>query len=367
MNDYIRSKFIVIMSKNLNQVNYFQNLKNYCFGFKIFILFICLILCQSCLVKNAKPDKIQTVTVYTDFLSENDKIIFKQFKKSEKIKVYYKVLPSDSILEIIRLEKYNSFADLILLHGADRLLEGGKMNLFRQIDPAEINPLMDENYFSKNNLWCAISKSPIVMIYNKNLLSGDTIKFYIETNLPKWNGKIALQNSKNTTIKVLGISMLNLKSRKHKNFISNLNKQAQGNPKGDDLTQIKKISAVQSHLAFIELSSLVSANQKKDTLSKKLYRNISVIFPSQTQKGTFYNVTGAGIYKYARNPENAKKLLQYLTSKKAQYAFSSGRFEFPVLTDVKADPRLQEFGSFRGRFVANRLGNKAKKKELMLK
>jgi iron(III) transport system substrate-binding protein len=362
MNDYIRSKFIVSMEENSNQANHFQNLKNYTFGFKIFMLFFCLIIFQSCLVKNAKPDKIQTVTVYTDFLSEKDKIIFKQFKKSEKITVYYKVLPSDSILEIIRLEKYNSLADLILLHGADRLLEGGKMNLFRQIDPSEINSSMDENYFSKNNFWCAISKSPIVIIYNKNLLNEDTIKFYNQINLPKWNGKIALQNGKNTTIQVLGISMLNLTSKKHKNFISNLNKQVQGNPKGDDLTQIKKINAVQAQLAFIELSSLVSANQKKDTVSKKLYRNVSVIFPSQTQKGTFYNITGAGIYKYARNPENAQKLLQYLTSTKAQYAFASGRFEFPVLTDVKADSRLQEFGSFRGRFVANRLGSKVKKK-----
>ena len=362
MNDYIRSKFIVKMSENSNQAYYFKHLKNFTFGFKVLIIFVSLILFQSCLVKNAEPAKIQTVTVYTDFVSENDKIIFKKFKKSEKINVYYKVLPSDSILEIIRLEKYNSFADLILLHGADRLLEGGKMKLFRQIDPSEINPLLDENYFSKNNFWCAISKSPIVMIYNKNLLSDDTIKFYNEINQPKWQGKIALQSSKNSTIKVLGISMLNLRFKKHKNFLSSLNKQAQGNPKGNDLTQIKKINAVEAQLAFIELSSLIAANQKKDTLSKKLYRNVSVIFPSQTQKGTFYNVTGAGIYKYARNPENAQKLLQYLTSKNAQYAFSSGRFEFPVLTDIKADPRLQEFGSFRGRFVANRLGNKAKKK-----
>jgi ABC-type thiamine transport system substrate-binding protein len=246
MNDYIRSKFLVKMSENSNQVNYFQNLKNFTFGFKVLMLLVSSTLFQSCLVKDAKPDKIQTVTVYTDFLSENDKEIFKQFKKLEKIKVYYKVLPADSILEIIEFEKYNSFADLILLHGADRLLEGGKMNLFKQISTSEINPSLDENYFSKNKFWCAISKSPIVMIYNKNLLSGDTIRFYNEINQPKWKGKIALQNGNNSTIKVLGISMLNLRSKKHKNFLFNLNKQSQGNPKGDDLAQIKKINAVEA-------------------------------------------------------------------------------------------------------------------------
>jgi iron(III) transport system substrate-binding protein len=361
MNVYIRLKFIDKMSKKSNQVAHISFVQKLTFGTKMLLVFICFALLQSCLVKDAKPDKRQTVTVYTDFLTENDKEIFKKFKKTEKIKVYYKILPADSILEIIKLEKYNSYADLILLHGADKLLNGGKMNLFRPINPTEINPSIDVNYFSKNNFWCAISKSPIVMIYNKNLLNGDTIKFYNEINQPKWKGKIALQNNANSTIKVLGISMTNLKSKKHKNFLFKLYKQAQGNPKGNDLTQIKKINAVEAQLAFIELSSLVEAQQLKDTVNKILFRNVEIIFPSQTQKGTFYNVTGAGIYKYARNPENAKKLLQYLTSKKAQYAFASGRFEFPILSDVKADPRLAQFGNFRGRFIANRLGIKVKK------
>jgi iron(III) transport system substrate-binding protein len=355
-------KFTIKMQENSNQANHFIDRKSYFLGFQFNILIACLFLFQSCLVNDAQPSKKQTVTVYTDFLTENDQEIFKQFKKFEKIKVYFKVLPSDSVLEIIRLEKYNSHADLILLHGADRLLEAGKMQLFRKIEPTEINQNLDLNYFSKNNFWCVLSKSPIVMIYNKNLLNADTIKFYNQINQPKWKGKVALQESENSTIKTLGISMLNLGSKKNKNFLSKLYQQAQGKPAGNDLTQIKKINSVEAQLAFIELSSLVISNQQKDTLNKKLYRNIEVIFPSQTQKGTFYNVTGAGIYKYARNPENAQKLLQYLASKKAQYAFASGRFEFPVLTDVKADPRLQQYGNFRGRFIANRLGNKVKKK-----
>ena len=327
---------------------------------QIAFAFLGLLIFQSCLVKDAKPSKKQYVTVYTDFLSDADRIIFKQFKKLERIDVYCKIFPADSILKIIQLEKYNSFADVILLHGADRLMRAGNMQLLRKIERSTINPNIDLAYFSKNNDWCAISKSPIVMIYNRNLLNGDTIKFYNQINQPKWKGKVALQGTDNSTIKVLGISMLNLKSKKHQHFSLNLSKQVQGRRGGNDLTQIKKINAVEAQLAFIELSSLVLANKQKDTLNKKLYRNVEVIFPSQTQKGTFYNITGAGIYKYARNAENATKLLQYLTSKKAQYAFASGRFEFPVLQEINADPKLREFGSFRGRFIANKLGKKKK-------
>lgn len=362
MKDYFRSKCKVKMPKKSDEVTYFSKVQKGILGTKILLVCTCLVILPSCLVKDAKPDKNQIVTVYTDLLGENDREIFKQFKKSEKIKVHYKILPADSILDIIRLEKYNSFADLILLHGADKLLKGGAMQLFRKLNPDEINSPLEANYFSENKYWCALSKSPIVMIYNKNVLNGDTIKFYNQINQPQWKGKVGLQGSTNSTVKTLGISMMNLRSKKNQHFLFDLYQQSQGKRGGNDLMQIKKINAMEVQLAFIELSSLVAANQQKDSLNKKFYRNVQVIFPGQTQKGTLYNISGAGIYKYARNPENAQKLLQYLTSKKAQYAFASGRFEFPVLSDAKADLKLQEYGNFRGRFVANRLGNKIKKK-----
>lgn len=306
----------------------------------------------ACMVQDAQPAKKQFVTVYTDHLGEKDSLLFEKFKKEEKIIVYYKVLPSDSILEIIRSEKYNSYADLILLHGADRLQQAERSKLLSPVQSEEFLEKADKNYISPKKSWIALSKSPIVLLYDKRFLKADTISFYNEILQPKWKGKVALQDPTSSTLKVLASSMGKLNA-KHKNFMWFLNSQAALPRSGDDLTQIKRVYSGQAQLAFSELSSLVKANERKDTLQKPIYQNIAVIFPGQTQKGSFYNVTGAGIYRYARNAANAEKLLEFLSSKRAQYDFASGRAEFPVL-DIRADYRLKKYGPFRARFVANK-------------
>lgn len=313
-----------------------------------------LLLLPSCMSQDAVAPKKQSVTVYMDYLGENDSLIFEKFRKEEKIRVYYKVLPKDSILSIIHAEKYNSYADLIILHGADRLQKASRMKLFSTLVSEKIETTIDKNYMAANKSWCALSKSPIVLAYDQRILHGDTISFYNEVLQPKWKGKIALQDPAQTTLKVLGNSLAGLNAKKENVFLPNLYNQTALPKTGDDLFQLKRINSGQAQLAFIELSSLVKANQSKDTLNKPMYKNIGIIFPSQTQKGSFYNVSGAGIHRYARNAENARQLLEFLSSKRAQYAFSSGRAAFPVLDGVEDDARLAKYGKFRARFVAGK-------------
>lgn len=303
----------------------------------------------SCMVQDAQPAAKQSVTVYTDRLGDNDSLLFKKFEKEDKITVYYKVLPADSILEIIAGEKYNSFADLILLHGADRLQEASKRKMFSVIGSEALLTITDKNYMSPRKHWIALSKSPIVLIYDQRILKPDTVSYYNEVLQPAWKGKIALQDASSSTLKVLGISMSKL-NPKHASYLRQLNGQSTLPRTGGDLTQIRRVYTGQAQLAFTELSSLVEVGQRKDTLNKPLYANIGVIFPGQKQKGAFYNVTGAGIYRYARNYANAEKLLAFLAGKRGQYGFASGRAEYPVM-DLQADHRLGKYGSFRARFV----------------
>lgn len=318
------------------------------FGFAIVAASFLL---ASCMVQDAQAPKKQSVTVYTDHLGKNDSLLFAKFTKEEKIIVYFKLLPADSILAIIQGEKYNSYADLILLHGADQLQKASYIKCLSAFNSEKLLAT-DKNYLSPAKNWLALSKSPIVLVYDRNVLKPDTISFYNEVLQPKWKDKIALQGPASSTLNVLAKSMSRL-NPKYKAFLSALNRQSTLPRTGGDLQQIKRVHAGQAQLAFVELSSLVKADERKDTLQKPIYKNIDVIFPGQKQKGAFYNVTGAGVHRYARNPENAEKLLEFLCSKRAQYDFASGRLEFPVL-NVRTDYRLEAYGKFRARFLANK-------------
>lgn len=322
----------------------------------IYLIGIPLLL-NACTIPDAQPPKKSVVTVYTDHLGTADSLIFAKFYKEEKIKVFFQVLPATEILQRIATEKYNSKADLIILHGADQLLKAQRKKLFAPLFSEKINTNIDKNYISKKGFWTALSKTPLVIAYDKRLLNKDTLTTYNDLLITNWKHKIALQDPDHPTLEVLNKSISALKIRKVNLYLPKLVNQAYLKKEGEDLTQLKRIRAWEAQLAIVELASVVKANafqtSKKDSLQQSFSQCIGVIFPNQTKKGCFYNITGAGIYRYARNPMQARKLLEFLASKRAQYQFAAGRFEYPVVKNIDRHYVMDPFGKYRARFVLN--------------
>lgn len=314
------------------------------------ILILCFV--SACISPDLENPKLKKVVIYTDHVGSQDSLIFSHFYKNEKIKVYVKIYSSEEILKIIQEEKYNSHADLIILHGANQLAAADKLNLFRPFSKENIQNSVSNNYLSENKTWVSLSKTPLVIAFDRRILKTDTISNYSDLLFPSWKDKVALQSDDNATLAVLESSLSQMEAKILHDFKSKLIKQSILSRSGDDLTQIKRIQKNQAQVAIIELASMEKRFLEKDSLARKLRTQVGVIFPSQTKKGSLNNVTGAAIYRYARNPDNAQKLLDYLTSKGAQYFFAAGRLEFPVNEAVKVDDRLDAYGKFRARFYA---------------
>lgn len=320
----------------------------------ILSLFITLFL-SACISPDLENSTEKKVIIYTDHVGTQDSLIYQNFYKNQKIKVYVKYFSSEEILKIIQDEKYDSYADLIILHGADRMAQAEKLDLFRPYSETEINKNISQNYVSPYRKWISLSRTPMVIAFDKRVLKADTISNYSDLLFPNWKDKIALQAENNTTLIVLENSLSQMEAQILHDFRSKLNQQSILKREGDDLKQIKRLQSQQAQVAVIELSAMEKRLLEKDTLAKQLKNQVGIIFPSQTKKGSFYNITGAGIYRYARNPQNAQKLLEYLTNKGPQYFFASGRMEFPVNESVKINARLAEYGKFRARFYAPKI------------
>ena len=74
---------------------------------------------------------------------------------------------------------------------------------------------------------------------------------------------------------------------------------------------------------------------------------VAVFFPNQESSGTHINVSGAGVVKYAKNKENAIKLIEFLSSKEAQEHFAQANYEYPVHPEVEASDLLKSWGPFK--------------------
>ena len=74
-----------------------------------------------------------------------------------------------------------------------------------------------------------------------------------------------------------------------------------------------------------------------------------LVFPNQAEgeRGAHVNISGGGVAKYSSNKEEAQKLLEFLTSEKAQKLYGEINFEYPANLKIEPGEELQSWGSFR--------------------
>ena len=70
--------------------------------------------------------------------------------------------------------------------------------------------------------------------------------------------------------------------------------------------------------------------------------NTALKFFGAKDPGAFVSISGAGVLKSSKNPENAQKLVKYLTSKGGQQILSdSDAMEYAIASDVPANKALK--------------------------
>ncbi len=82
---------------------------------------------------------------------------------------------------------------------------------------------------------------------------------------------------------------------------------------------------------------------------------LAIFWTNQTLKnkaaGVHVNVSGAGVTKFAKNPAGAQKLIEWLSSDKAQNLFADVNMEYPVNPKVKPDAKVAAWGSFKPNLI----------------
>lgn len=317
---------------------------------RYFLPLVSILFLVSCAVNDAKVNKVQTLYIFSDFNLKKDSSLFDIFEKKENIKLRFVQVDSDSVLIQLKKGKYNADADLLLLSNYELLKKVQYNKLFLPINSSVLTQNIDPNYRAKNNTWFALSKSPLVVIYNKNVLKKDTLKNYYELIYPKWKNKISFQAYNDFSYKNFVNTYDFLLKEKADSFLYKLNTQNILPHSGDDFEQIKRIARINSLFSVIKLSSLAESQNSKVKEDKKISKNIGHIFANQRKKGCFITISGAGVYRYAKNPSNAIKLLEFLSSKKAQKIYAHNRFEYPVTKSALVSKFLLPYGKYRGRF-----------------
>lgn len=302
----------------------------------------------SCRSENAKTAKYQFVRVYTDIEGLYDDEIIRKFEKEAGVDVHFFVLPTDSLIKKLNVQKYSSGVDVILFSNA-QVLPTLVPSLCRLKE--DVYEGVDVSYVSRNHKWIALAKSPIVLCANKQLIDPRSIKYFADLRRDDLKGQLLVSEYGTSSIDVFEKSYREMKTKDIDSFFVHFYKNRYV-VKGADAEQINYLKRGIKAVGIIELSSFLTAeaNVKQDSLSKREFSNLQIILPAQNKKGAIYNIHGGGVYKYAENKQNAFSFLKFISSKKAQYKYASGRYSFPVLQGVEVNYQLQSYKRLRARF-----------------
>ncbi len=291
-------------------------------------------------------EKSQDLVIYS---SRNEQLILpliEAYQKETGTKVRFVTDKPEPLIEKIKAEGELTPADILMTVDAGNLWRASQAGLFQTLNSPVLEKAIPANFRATNNEWFGFSQRARTIVYSTDRVSPEKLSTYEDLANSNWKGKLCLRTSK----KVYNQSLVAMLIAKHgvekteglvKSLVSNL----ATDPFSNDTKTMEAILAGQCDVAIVN-SYYFGRMQKKDPdLGLKLF------WPNQSAQadelsGVHVNVSGAGVLQHAKNPENAKHFMEWMTGSQAQTILAKGNMEYPVVGSAENDPLVASWGGF---------------------
>ncbi|GAB6100303.1 Fe(3+) ABC transporter substrate-binding protein [Halanaerocella petrolearia] len=288
------------------------------------------------------------VNVYTSRHYEADENLYKQFEEETGIKVNVLKGRADALIERIERGGQSTSADVLITSDAGRLHRAKTKDLLQPVNSKELFNNIPANLRDQGNQWFGLTVRARIIAYAKDRVDISKLSTYEDLTDKRWQDRILARTSLNIYNQSLLASFITLKGEKAaKEWAAGIVNNMARRPKGNDTAQATAVAAGVGDLAIMNTyylgRMLNSSNPEEVEAAEKL----GVFFPEKTH----INVSGIGLTKYAKHKENAIKLIEFLSSKKAQKIFANANYEYPANQDVEASDLLKSWGDFEAQDI----------------
>jgi iron(III) transport system substrate-binding protein len=303
------------------------------------------------------------VNVYSHRHYDSDKLLFKNFEEKTGIKVNVVTAKAEELVSKLAIEGENTPADVLITADIGNLYEAKTRGLLQSIESKTLSENIPTHLRDADNKWFALTKRARVFVYNPNKIDPKDLSDYFSITDPKFKGKVITRSSSNAYNKALLASIIaNHGEAKALEFSKGLVANFARNPKGSDRDQIRAVAAGDADIAIVNTYYLGVMLHGKDQKDIEIAKSVKLFFPAQETTGTHMNISGAGVTNFAKNKENAVKLIEFLSSPEAQSAFAEGNHEYPVNPKVAASKTVTSWGKFKEDTIGlNEIGKNTKK------
>ena len=283
------------------------------------------------------------VKVYSGRHYNTDRYVFKKFAQETGIKVRLIEAAGISLIERLKREGKNSQADLILLVDAARITNAAKAGLLQKIESKSLENDVPNGLKDKDKEWYALTRRVRVMVANPKVVDISKINDYTDLADPSLKGKVCLRNRKSPYNQSLVANQIVNKGESNtKAWLGGMISNVTQPFFPGDISLIRAVSKKKCGIGVVNhyyvARMLAGVNGRRDELyAKKTF----VITPAPAH----VNISAGGVAKYAKNKDEAIKLLEYLASPEGSKGLAAPTFEHP-LKEVNQNQIVKEFGEF---------------------
>ena len=288
------------------------------------------------------------VNLYSARKEELIKPLLDRFTAATGIKVNLVTGKADALLKRLESESRNTPADLLLTTDAGRLYRAYDAGLLQPVRSEILERDIPAIYRDPEGHWFGVSVRARVLMYARDRLNAAALSTYEDLADPRWKGRICIRSSSNIYNQSLIASMIVAHGEEEteawaKGLVANLARP----PQGGDRDQIKAVAAGQCDVAVANTYYLGGMLNSSDPAQREAAAKIAVFWPNQADRGTHVNVSGAGVTKYARNRDNAVRLLEFMATDESQRWYADANLEYPVRDGVALNETLQSWGPYK--------------------
>ena len=289
-----------------------------------------------------KPLHAEEVVVYSARIEQLIKPMFDAFTKETGIKVKYVTDNEGALLARLEAEGKNTPADMLITADAGNLWAAAQAGLLQPIKSAVLENNIPAHLRDPGNEWFGLSIRARTLVYNTKKVKPEELSTYEDLADAKWNKRLCLRTSK----KVYNQSLVAMMIAEHgeaetekivKGWVANL----AVDPLSDDTRALEFAAAGKCDVTLVNTYYFGRLMKKDPNLP------LAIFWPNQNTNGVHVNVSGAGVTRHARHEQAAVKLLEFLSSDKAQNLFADVNMEYPVNPKIAADPFVAAWGDFK--------------------
>ncbi|GAA6207618.1 Fe(3+) ABC transporter substrate-binding protein [Cognatishimia sp. WU-CL00825] len=292
----------------------------------------------------ALPAFADEVNVYSYRQPELIKPLTDAFTAETGIKVNVAYL-AKGMIERLEAEGARSPADVILTVDISRLAGVVNAGLTQAVESETLTANVPAQYRDPENHWFGLTTRARIVYASKDRVADGEVTTYEDLADPKWNGRICIRSGTNAYNVALTSAVLHHNGEAATTaWLEGVKANLARKPQGNDRAQVKAIWAGECDISVG--NTYYMGKMLADEEQKAWADSVNVIFPTFENGGTHVNVSGVAMTKSAPNKDAALKMMEFLTSPKAQEIYAEANFEYPIAEGTQAIDLVKNWGSF---------------------